>query len=595
MLLKKLDIVSFGKWNRKTIHLTDGLNLICGPNESGKTSVRLFVTYVLFGLEKDVRERYISKLDGQLGGRIHIVKAADEWVIERFLHRYRGQAVVYQNGERVSDEAVEQFYNGMNRSLFSQIFSFQARDLYSIRNKTAEDIGKVLFNLGLTGSDRIVTLENKLDKKAQDLFKKSGKNPILNVKLNQLKDLAKQIDEVKANEGQHHTLKGQKETLDEELTALQNEKRALEQESSHQENVMNLKKYILQYQLLAKELDDDQWVTEFPSEAQHRYDEFKDERRAFREKMNIHQNHLEQLQHEQRMLSEQAAFDKYPISFDAMETWLDDAKQLEQTATQLKEQIQDDEREFNRITKDAGLSNSPEEILSWKTNQYTEETWKDIANQTTSLKEKANDIQLTVRKNADELESIHIQIQDQKEKMLPKEEKLRLEDERNRLQSDRSTQQLKQQLQEERRNQLSSWKKSESMFQKIQWGVPAVFISLLALYAIFAFQAEWMDWALIIFFIGMSVLGFVVGKSQQQKMADQQKSVEAEQPVEQNESITEQLQAIELQLNQQESLEKELDRLNVKYETAKEAEKKLTIDQEHLTHLQADVKQATEK
>ena len=39
MIIKKLEIISFGKFSNKVIEFSDGLNIILGNNESGKSTV----------------------------------------------------------------------------------------------------------------------------------------------------------------------------------------------------------------------------------------------------------------------------------------------------------------------------------------------------------------------------------------------------------------------------------------------------------------------------------------------------------------------------------------------------------------------------
>lgn len=53
MNIKKLYISAFGKLENKTIELSEGLNVIYAPNESGKTTVASFIKYLLYGFPKE--------------------------------------------------------------------------------------------------------------------------------------------------------------------------------------------------------------------------------------------------------------------------------------------------------------------------------------------------------------------------------------------------------------------------------------------------------------------------------------------------------------------------------------------------------------
>ena len=51
MKLKELNLKNFGKFHNQTIRLGEGLNLISGENESGKSTVHTFIRSMLFGHE----------------------------------------------------------------------------------------------------------------------------------------------------------------------------------------------------------------------------------------------------------------------------------------------------------------------------------------------------------------------------------------------------------------------------------------------------------------------------------------------------------------------------------------------------------------
>lgn len=52
MRLLELDIKNFGKFHNRNIELYDGLHLVYGENESGKSTIHTFIRAMLFGLER---------------------------------------------------------------------------------------------------------------------------------------------------------------------------------------------------------------------------------------------------------------------------------------------------------------------------------------------------------------------------------------------------------------------------------------------------------------------------------------------------------------------------------------------------------------
>ena len=52
MKIKELRLKNFGKFTNKEIHFSDGMNVIYGENESGKSTLYTFIRAMLFGLER---------------------------------------------------------------------------------------------------------------------------------------------------------------------------------------------------------------------------------------------------------------------------------------------------------------------------------------------------------------------------------------------------------------------------------------------------------------------------------------------------------------------------------------------------------------
>ena len=52
MQIAELIIRNFGKFTNKTIRLSDGIQLIYGENESGKSTIHAFIRGMLFGIER---------------------------------------------------------------------------------------------------------------------------------------------------------------------------------------------------------------------------------------------------------------------------------------------------------------------------------------------------------------------------------------------------------------------------------------------------------------------------------------------------------------------------------------------------------------
>ena len=69
MRILELEIINFGKFNHETVTFHDGMNLIYGENEMGKTTLHSFIRGMFFGIEKQ-RGRAARKDEYQHQGTV---------------------------------------------------------------------------------------------------------------------------------------------------------------------------------------------------------------------------------------------------------------------------------------------------------------------------------------------------------------------------------------------------------------------------------------------------------------------------------------------------------------------------------------------
>ncbi len=113
MKIKELYIDVFGGLKDRRLTLTDGLNLIQGENESGKSTIMLFIKFMLYGLPRkgnEERDRSVSRQEHCARGSMTLFHEEEEYRIERsFVEGIRGgseKLIVYRlsDGEEVFRE-----------------------------------------------------------------------------------------------------------------------------------------------------------------------------------------------------------------------------------------------------------------------------------------------------------------------------------------------------------------------------------------------------------------------------------------------------------------------------------------------------------
>ncbi len=105
MVIKELNISEFGCFKNRQIHFDAGMNIVCGENESGKSTVLLFIKFMLYGLGRKSasnidRERSLSWSGHTAAGSMTFELGDKEYRIER----------IYNTGIRGgTNETVELF------------------------------------------------------------------------------------------------------------------------------------------------------------------------------------------------------------------------------------------------------------------------------------------------------------------------------------------------------------------------------------------------------------------------------------------------------------------------------------------------------
>jgi uncharacterized protein YhaN len=195
--IRKIVIYGFGKHENKTIDFSDGINVIYGHNEAGKTTIQQFITQTLFGFpqKNSAQLRYEPKAGGKFGGQIHLHdEVYGNCIIERVQGKSSGDVTVYyEDGTQGGEEAVKALVRQYDRASFESIFSFSLLQLQGFERMDETELSRTLLSSGTTGVDTLLRVEKKMEKEMGDLFKKTGRNPEMNMRAAELKEMEKEL------------------------------------------------------------------------------------------------------------------------------------------------------------------------------------------------------------------------------------------------------------------------------------------------------------------------------------------------------------------------------------------------------------------
>ncbi len=164
MKLNYIHIDSFGKLKDLEFKLADGINIVYGRNEAGKSTIHAFIETMFFGMEErpaklgkeDVYERYRNWDDGdeRYGGEIGFSYDGVNYRLRRDLHRgRRDMTITLENGTRINDpeRLLSQALMSLTQPAYRSTISIGQLSAATGR-EMAKELGRYIEDLNATGS-----------------------------------------------------------------------------------------------------------------------------------------------------------------------------------------------------------------------------------------------------------------------------------------------------------------------------------------------------------------------------------------------------------------------------------------------------------
>ncbi len=198
MRLTGLYLNGFGIFHDvKVEELSPELTVFYGRNESGKSTLLGFLRAILFGFPdgRSSENLYPPLKGGRHGGNITLLTDdREELVLERSPGPRGGKVKVLKSGQALGDKAFLNHFLGMaSRSLFKNVYAFSLTELQTFETLNTESVNEALYSAG-AGIDPagLTRLKSSLEKRENELFRRGGSKPAINVILLRLANLAKE-------------------------------------------------------------------------------------------------------------------------------------------------------------------------------------------------------------------------------------------------------------------------------------------------------------------------------------------------------------------------------------------------------------------
>lgn len=235
MIIKDIQLINFGKFNHKAMPLEQGLNIIYGENEAGKTTLHTFIRGMLFGIEKqrgkasgrDIYTKYEPwENPSNYQGIMHIECDGINYRIERnFSRQFKSFKVINEDqGVELTQEQIDTLFMGLDESCYyntisiSQIGSVTDKELELILKNYAANLGSTK-SMEINIKDAFADLDAQKKKIASE--NKIGEEEIID---KSLKNLKEQMD---ISEREQHAIIASMEQKKEALNKLNVKKEEL--------------------------------------------------------------------------------------------------------------------------------------------------------------------------------------------------------------------------------------------------------------------------------------------------------------------------------------------------------------------------------
>lgn len=197
--------------------VAEGLTVLHGPNEAGKSTLRHFVLGVLFGFPAGNTRypRYNPPSGAMRSGRLYLDSDGEEFVLSRVEKRgaRAGEMTLLgPDGKARGDAEMTALLGGLTRGVYDKIFAIGLDELNDLAALTAGDLQDHLLSAGVTGAGRVATrARNELRERAGTIHRSRAQS----TEVVEIRDRLREVEDRLAEARRAaRDLDGRRETLE---------------------------------------------------------------------------------------------------------------------------------------------------------------------------------------------------------------------------------------------------------------------------------------------------------------------------------------------------------------------------------------------
>jgi uncharacterized protein YhaN len=431
MKIHEIHIYGYGKFDNVKISNLGEFQVFYGENEAGKSTIMSFIHSILFGFptKQQSERRYEPKKSAKYGGQLTVIlNDGKKAIIERVKGKATGDvSVLLEDGTRGGEELLKKLLLHIDKGLFQSIFSFNLHGLQNVHQLKSEDLGKFLFSAGTLGSDRLLTVENNLQKELDARFKPSGKKPSINEKLNELRQLHGELKRAEQQNDQYGNLLQQKSAHENKIALLEDEAELLKKKLGFLDEWKRMLPLMKEQSLLSEELKQYQDIV-FPIDGLKRLDWLEQNIQPLDSRIKSVEERIQSLEKEMAdFIPQERLIERETEILAAVEN-IPLYEQLKAEENQIKMKLAKVNEEISILKEQLHVPVDEEWLEKINTSVFTKEKIADLHGKHQRLKERQNELDLRFSEEKEALEKIEEEMKNVQSKLLPENERAALKE-----------------------------------------------------------------------------------------------------------------------------------------------------------------------
>jgi uncharacterized protein YhaN len=190
--LLDLHLRAYGPFTDRRLDLSggsEGLHLVFGLNEAGKSSALRALRALLYGIPERTQDAFLhTNADLRVGGRF---RDADGHELLCYRRKGRKNTLLDGDDRPIAEDALTRLLRGVDEPLFERLFGIDHQSLVSGGQALLAERGReaeALFGSGL-GSPQVHEVLDRLDREAQELFAPRASKPLVNEAIRRLGEI----------------------------------------------------------------------------------------------------------------------------------------------------------------------------------------------------------------------------------------------------------------------------------------------------------------------------------------------------------------------------------------------------------------------